>query len=63
MIFLKIIGFQAALSNTALPKVQVASAASDEQPEVDLSDEEFLQFDTSGIPAIITLTKVKETIV
>lgn len=49
---------KAALSNTALPKVQVASAASDEQPEVDLSDEEFLQFDTSGIPAIITLTKV-----
>ncbi|XP_051124290.1 uncharacterized protein LOC127246781 [Andrographis paniculata] len=50
---------KAALSNTAIPKVNVASnAASDEQPEVDVSDEEFLQFDTSGVPVIITLTKV-----
>ncbi|CAI9102893.1 OLC1v1001260C1 [Oldenlandia corymbosa var. corymbosa] len=49
---------KAALSNTALPKVQVASVAADEQPEVDLSSEEFLQFDTSGVPVIITLTKV-----
>ncbi|GER57630.1 exosome complex component RRP42, partial [Striga asiatica] len=49
---------KAALSNTAIPKVQVAAnAPSDEQPEVDVSDEEFLQFDTSGVPVIITLTK------
>ncbi|GER51571.1 exosome complex component RRP42, partial [Striga asiatica] len=41
---------KAALSNTAIPKVQVAAnAPSDEQPEVDVSDEEFLQFDTSGV--------------
>ncbi|XP_047976654.1 exosome complex component RRP42-like isoform X1 [Salvia hispanica] len=50
---------KAALSNTAIPKVQVsANAPSDEQPEVDVSDEEFLQFDTSGVPVIVTLTKV-----
>ncbi|XP_022896626.1 exosome complex component RRP42-like [Olea europaea var. sylvestris] len=50
---------KAALSNTAIPKVEVAAnASSDEQPEVDVSDEEFLQFDTIGIPVIITLTKV-----
>ncbi|KAK6131213.1 hypothetical protein DH2020_035043 [Rehmannia glutinosa] len=41
---------KAALSNTAIPKVQVAAnASSDEQPEVDVSDEEFLQFDTTGV--------------
>ena len=51
--------FQAALSNTGIPRVQVAAGASgDEKPEVDISDEEFLQFDTSGIPVIVTLTKV-----
>ncbi|KAG6434207.1 hypothetical protein SASPL_105830 [Salvia splendens] len=45
---------KAALSNTAIPKVQVsANAPSDEQPEVDVSDEEFLQFDTSGVPVIV----------
>ncbi|KAK4749760.1 hypothetical protein SAY87_027209 [Trapa incisa] len=50
---------KAALSNTAIPQVQVAADTSGEdQPEVDISDEEFLQFDTSGIPIIITLTKV-----
>ncbi|XP_045820658.1 exosome complex component RRP42-like [Trifolium pratense] len=50
---------KAALSNTGIPSVKVtAGAASDEQPEVDISDEEFLQFDTSGVPVIITLTKV-----
>ncbi|KAL0456120.1 UNVERIFIED_CONTAM: Exosome complex component RRP42 [Sesamum latifolium] len=50
---------KAALSNTVIPKVQVAAnASSDEQPEVDVSDEEFLQFDTSAVPVIITLTKV-----
>lgn len=50
---------QVALSDTGLPKVNVSlSAASDEEPEVDVSDEEFLQFDTSSVPVIITLTKV-----
>ncbi|KAF8658054.1 hypothetical protein HU200_059518 [Digitaria exilis] len=48
-----------ALSDTGIPKVNVSlSAANDEEPEVDVSDEEFLQFDTSGVPVIITLTKV-----
>ncbi|KAG5562544.1 hypothetical protein RHGRI_005320 [Rhododendron griersonianum] len=48
-----------ALSNTGIPKVNVAaSASSDGQPEVDVSDEEFLQFDTSGVPVVVTLTKV-----
>ncbi|PON55048.1 Polyribonucleotide nucleotidyltransferase [Trema orientale] len=49
-----------ALSNTGIPRVQVASSAScdDDQPELDISDEEFLQFDTSGVPVIVTLTKV-----
>ncbi|KAH7533493.1 hypothetical protein FEM48_Zijuj04G0136700 [Ziziphus jujuba var. spinosa] len=51
--------FEAALSNTGIPRVNVAAGASgDEEPEVDVSDEEFLQFDTSGVPVIITLTKV-----
>ncbi|KAK2648235.1 hypothetical protein Ddye_015724 [Dipteronia dyeriana] len=50
---------KAALSNTGIPSVHVAAGASnDEQPEVDISDEEFLQFDTSGVPVIVTLTKV-----
>ncbi|KAF9669627.1 hypothetical protein SADUNF_Sadunf14G0127000 [Salix dunnii] len=50
---------KAALSNTGIPRVQVAAGASgDEQPEVDISDEEFMQFDTSGVPVIVTLTKV-----
>ncbi|KAF7153326.1 hypothetical protein RHSIM_Rhsim01G0212800 [Rhododendron simsii] len=50
---------KAALSNTGIPKVHVAaSASSDGQPEVDVSDEEFLQFDTSGVPVVVTLTKV-----
>lgn len=50
---------KAALANTAIPRVNVSAAASgDDQPEVDISDEEFLQFDTSGVPVIITLTKV-----
>lgn len=51
--------FKAALSNTAIPRVHVATgASSDDQPEVDISDEEFLQFDTSAVPVIVTLTKV-----
>lgn len=52
---------KAALSNTGIPKVNVIAVdatSADDQPEVDVSDEEFLQFDTSAIPAIITLTKV-----
>ncbi|KDP30849.1 hypothetical protein JCGZ_13792 [Jatropha curcas] len=50
---------KAALSNTCIPRVHVAAGASgDEQPEVDISDEEFLQFDTSEVPVIVTLTKV-----
>jgi uncharacterized protein (UPF0261 family) len=50
---------KAALSNTGIPKVNVAVGASgDQQPEVDISDEEFMQFDTSDIPVIVTLTKV-----
>ncbi|KAJ4730213.1 exosome complex component RRP42 [Melia azedarach] len=49
---------KAALSNTGIPRVHVAVNAADEQPEVDISDEEFLQFDTSGVPVIVTLTKV-----
>nr|XP_016458625.1 PREDICTED: exosome complex component RRP42-like [Nicotiana tabacum] len=50
---------KAALSNTGIPRVQVREAASsDEQADVDVSDEEFLQFDTSGIPVIVTLIKV-----
>ncbi|KAG4939420.1 hypothetical protein JHK82_045143 [Glycine max] len=50
---------KAALSNTGIPRVQVAAGTSnDEHPEVDVSDEEFLQFDTSRVPVIVTLTKV-----
>ncbi|KAB2613453.1 exosome complex component RRP42 [Pyrus ussuriensis x Pyrus communis] len=49
---------KAALSDTGIPRVNVAAGASgDEQPEVDVSDEEFLQFDTSKVPVIVTLTK------
>lgn len=47
------------MSNTGIPRVQVAAGTSnDEQPEVDVSNEEFLQFDTSGVPVIVTLAKV-----
>uniref|UniRef100_A0A7C9CGI3 Ribosomal RNA-processing protein 42 n=1 Tax=Opuntia streptacantha TaxID=393608 RepID=A0A7C9CGI3_OPUST len=52
---------KAALSNTGIPKVNVIAAdatSADDQPEVDVSDEEFLQFDTSTVPVIMTLTKV-----
>ncbi|XVF75587.1 hypothetical protein PTKIN_Ptkin13bG0198800 [Pterospermum kingtungense] len=52
---------KAALSNTGIPKVDVAAEPSgDEEPEVNISDEEFLQFDMSGVPVIVTLTKVKQ---
>lgn len=47
------------MSNTGIPRVTVAAgASSDEKPEVDVSDEEFLQFDTSRVPVVVTLTKV-----
>ncbi|KAJ9702697.1 hypothetical protein PVL29_004430 [Vitis rotundifolia] len=50
---------KAALTNTGIPKVEVAVGASgDGLPEVDISDDEYLQFDTSGVPVIVTLTKV-----
>lgn len=50
---------KAALSNTDIPKVNVAAEVTgDEQPEIDICDQEFLKFDTTGIPAIVTLTKV-----
>ncbi|KAG7022551.1 Exosome complex component RRP42, partial [Cucurbita argyrosperma subsp. argyrosperma] len=46
-------------SGAGIPKVNVSvEASANEQPEVDVSDEEFLQFDTSGVPVIVTLTKV-----
>ncbi|KAM1010384.1 hypothetical protein FF1_045729 [Malus domestica] len=51
---------KAALGDTGIPRVNVAAGASgDEQPEVDVSDEEFLQFDASKVPVIVTLTKVR----
>lgn len=47
------------MSNTGIPKVNVSLGASaEDQPEVDVSDEEFMQFDTSGVPVVVTLTKV-----
>ncbi|KAM2587860.1 hypothetical protein EV1_045370 [Malus domestica] len=50
---------KAALSDTGIPRVNVAARASgDEQPEVDVSDDEFMQFDASKVPVIVTLTKV-----
>ncbi|KAM2587862.1 hypothetical protein EV1_045372 [Malus domestica] len=50
---------KAALSNTGIPRVNVAAGASgDGQPEVDVSDAEFLQFDKSKVPVLVTLTKV-----
>ncbi|KAK8952318.1 hypothetical protein KSP39_PZI002976 [Platanthera zijinensis] len=51
--------WQVALSNTGIPKVSViVEASAEDQLEVNVSDEEFLQFDTSGVPVIVTLTKV-----
>ncbi|KAH9613966.1 hypothetical protein KSS87_006783 [Heliosperma pusillum] len=46
-------GIKAALSDTGVPRVQVIAAdasSSSDQPEIDVSDEEFLQFDTSAVP-------------
>ena len=49
------------MSNTGIPKVTVdLGTAPDDQPEVDVSDEEFLQFDTSGVPVIVTVINVRE---
>lgn len=48
-----------ALSNTSVPKVNVIrDASTDEEPEVDIVDDEVLQLDASDVPVIITLTKV-----
>ncbi|KAB1220108.1 Exosome complex exonuclease RRP42 [Morella rubra] len=45
-------------SGAGIPRIHVAAGASgDDQPEVDISDEEFLQFDTSDIPVIVTLQR------
>ncbi|KAI3944292.1 hypothetical protein MKW92_019868 [Papaver armeniacum] len=50
---------KAALSDTGIPKVNVNAATSPEEPaEVDISDEELFKFETSGVPVIVTLTKV-----
>ncbi|KAB1204896.1 Exosome complex component RRP42 [Morella rubra] len=55
---LLILLLKAAFSNTGIPRIHVAAGASgDDQPEVDISDEEFLQFDTSDIPVIVTLQR------
>lgn len=52
---------KAALTNTGIPKVEVdVGASGDGLPEVDISDDEYLQFDTSGVPVIVTLTKVAQ---
>jgi hypothetical protein len=51
---------QAALTNTGLPKVEVvAGETGDEDPEFEVDDEESSQLDTSSVPTIITLTKVR----
>jgi len=53
------IAIKAALSNTDLPKVEVVSStATDEDPELDVNDEDTTPLDTSSVPTIITLTKV-----
>nr|KAJ0221279.1 hypothetical protein LSAT_V11C200056710 [Lactuca sativa] len=39
------------------PVIVALTAPFDKQPEVDVSDEEFLQFDTTAIPVIVTLNK------
>ncbi|XP_057866562.1 uncharacterized protein LOC131074031 [Cryptomeria japonica] len=53
------IAIKAALSNTCIPKVEVVPGAlPDQQEDVDISDDEFSHLDTSGVPVIVTLTKV-----
>lgn len=52
------------MSNTGIPKVEVTSAATSEQEaDFEISDnpDDFSQFDSSGVPVIITLTKVYTT--
>nr|KAJ0214390.1 hypothetical protein LSAT_V11C400204500 [Lactuca sativa] len=41
-----------------IPVIVASTAPFDKQPEVDVSDEEFLQFDTVAIPVKVTLNKV-----
>nr|KAJ0188655.1 hypothetical protein LSAT_V11C900501560 [Lactuca sativa] len=41
-----------------LPVIVASTAPFDKQPGVDVSEEEFLQFDTTAIPVIVTLNKV-----
>ncbi|KAM7251399.1 hypothetical protein ACFE04_023282 [Oxalis oulophora] len=49
----------AALSDTGIPSVHVSvDGSGEEQPQIDISDEDSLQFDTSNVPVIVTLTKV-----
>lgn len=58
------IAIKAAMSNTGIPKVEVTSAATSEQEaDFEISDnpDEFSQLDTSGVPVIVTLTKVGRT--
>lgn len=53
------IAVKAALRNTGLPKVEVvAGGAEDEDPEIEVDDEESSQLYVSNAPVIITLTKV-----
>ncbi|KAK3013245.1 hypothetical protein RJ639_009063 [Escallonia herrerae] len=50
---------KAALTNTRVPVANVPAGASlDEDPDVDLSSQETTRIDTSGVPVIVTLTKV-----
>lgn len=53
------------MSNTGIPKVEVTSSATSEQEaDFEISDnpDDFSQFDSSGVPVIITLTKVHNQI-
>ena len=48
------------MTNTGLPKVEiVAGETGDEDPEFEVDDDESSQLDTSNVPTIITLTKVR----
>ncbi|KAK3029925.1 hypothetical protein RJ639_039785 [Escallonia herrerae] len=51
--------FLAALTNTRVPVANVPAGASlAKDPDVDLSSQETTRIDTSGVPVIVTLTKV-----
>ncbi|XP_006848982.2 exosome complex component RRP42 [Amborella trichopoda] len=53
------IAIKAALSNTGIPKVEAMPGTSaEEEPEIDISDDEFTRLDSSKVPIIVTLTKV-----